>query len=72
MSEHHDAPKAHEPHAQHETHTKGPSSPDTINPKISSDIAFWAHEFGVTSQALHEAIRSHGTHVAKVRAALHA
>ena len=72
MSEHHDTPKAHEPHAPHEDHAKGPSDPDTINPKISSDIAFWAHEFGVTSQALHEAIRSHGTHVDKVRAALHA
>jgi hypothetical protein len=42
-----------------------------INPKISSDMAYWAHEFGVTTQVLHEAIRVHGTHVDKVRAALH-
>jgi hypothetical protein len=71
MSEHHDAPKSHEPHAAHEEHSKGPHDPNIINPKISSDIAYWAHELGVTSQVLHEAIRSHGTRVDKVRAALH-
>jgi hypothetical protein len=71
MSEHHDAPKAHEAHAAHEDHSKGPHDPDNINPKISSDMAYWAHEFGVTTQVLHETIRSHGTHVDKVRAALH-
>ena len=71
MSEHHDAPKAHEPHALHQDHaTKGPNNPKEINPKMSSDIAYWSKEFGVTSQALHEAIRSHGTHVDKLRAAL--
>lgn len=58
-------------HAPHEDHSKGPSDPKVINPKISADIAYWAKEFNVTSQALHEAIRSHGTHVDKVRAALH-
>jgi hypothetical protein len=72
MSEHHDAPKAHEPHAAHEEHTAGPHDPKEINPKISSDMAYWAHEFNVTTQALHEAIRVHGTKVDKVRAALHA
>jgi hypothetical protein len=71
MSEHHDAPKAHEPHAPHEEHSKGPHDPNNINPKISSDMAYWAHEFGVTTQVLHEAIRVHGTHVDKVRASLH-
>jgi hypothetical protein len=75
MSNHHDpekeVAKGHEPHALHEEHTKGPHDPKEINPKISSDIAYWAHEFKVTSQQLHEAIRSHGTHVDKVRAALH-
>ena len=70
MSEHHDAPKAHEPHAVHEEHTKGPSNPKEINPKVSSDIAYWAKEFHVTSQVLHEAIRVHGTHIDKLRAAL--
>ena len=70
MSEHHDAPKAHEPHAPHEEHSKGPSSQTEINPKISSDIAYWAKELHVTSQVLHETIRSHGTKVDKVRAAL--
>jgi hypothetical protein len=75
MSKHHEeekqVAKAHEPHPLHEEHTKGPHDPKEINPKISSDIAYWAHEFKVTSQQLHEAIRSHGTHVDKVRAALH-
>ncbi len=71
MSEHHDAPKAHEAHAPHEDPTTGPHDPKEINPKISSDIAHWSKEFGVTSQVLHEAIRVHGTHVDKVRAALH-
>jgi hypothetical protein len=37
---------------------------------MSSDIAYWSHEFGVTGQILHEAIRMHGTSVVKVRAAL--
>lgn len=70
MSEHHDAPKAHEPHAAHEDHSKGPSSQTEINPKVSSDIAYWAHELHVTSQVLHETIRVHGTHIDKLRAAL--
>ncbi len=70
MSEHHDAPKTHEFHTVHEDHTKGPSNPKEINPKVSSDIAYWSKQFNVTSQALHEAIRAHGTHVDKIRAAL--
>ena len=37
---------------------------------MSSDIHYWAKEFGVTGDQLHEAIRVHGTHVEKVRAAL--
>ena len=49
---------------------EGPHSPTEINPKIASDIAYWAKEFGVSGQILHEAIRMHGTHVVKVRAAL--
>jgi hypothetical protein len=71
MSEHHDAPKAHEPHAIHEEHAKGPHDLKEINPKMASDIAYWSKEFGVTGDQLHEAIRSHGTHVEKVRVALH-
>ena len=71
MSEHHDAPKPHEPHAAHEDHSAGPHDPKEINPKISSDMAYWAHEFNVTTQVLHETIRVHGTKVEKVRAALH-
>lgn len=58
-------------HALHEEHTKGPHDPKVISPKLASDIAYWSKEFGVTGDALHEAIRSHGTHVDKVRAALH-
>ena len=71
MTEHHDAPKKHEPHAIHEEHRKGPQNANEINPKIASDIAYWSGEFGVTGDQLHEAIRAHGTHPAKVRAALH-
>jgi hypothetical protein len=37
---------------------------------MTSDIAYWAHEFSITGQELHEIIRVHGTHVDKIRAAL--
>jgi Protein of unknown function (DUF3606) len=70
MSEHHDTPKAHEPHALHEDHAKGPRDPKEINPKVSSDITYWSKEFGVTGDELHEAIGYHRTNVDKVRAAL--
>ena len=66
--------QAHAPHQEHSPGAKGPHDPrgeqGEINPKLSSDIAYWAKEFGVTGDALHEAIRVHGTHVAKVRAGL--
>jgi hypothetical protein len=71
MSEHYDAPKSHEAHAIHEDHARGPHDLKEINPKMASDIAYWSKEFGVTGDKLHEAIRAHGTHVEKVRAALH-
>ena len=71
MTEHHDAHKKHEPHALHEKHLKGPQDPNEINPKLASDVAYWSHEFQVTGEKLHEAIRAHGTHVKKIRAALH-
>ncbi len=48
----------------------GPSDPHEINPKVASDIHYWSQELGVTGEALHEAIRVHGTSVEKVRAAL--
>jgi hypothetical protein len=48
----------------------GPHDPDEINPKMASDILYWAKHFEVTGQLLHEAIRVHGTKVEKVRAAL--
>ena len=71
MSEHQDAPKGHTAHAVHEDHAvKGPHNPKEINPKMSSDIAYWSKEFGVSGDKLHELIRSHGTHVDKVRAAV--
>jgi Protein of unknown function (DUF3606) len=48
-------------HAEHtETHA-GPHDPKEINPKMSSDIAYWSKEFGITGAQLHEAIRVHGT-----------
>ena len=51
-------------------HVKSPHDPKEINPKMASDIAYWSKEFGVSGDILHEAIRTHGTHVDKVRAAL--
>jgi len=71
MSEHYDVPAAHEPHARHEDHFKGPHDPKEINPKMTSDIAYWSKNFGVTGDQLHECIRAHGTHVDKVRFAVH-
>jgi hypothetical protein len=72
MSQHRDDAKVHEPHALKEDHSaKGPHNPAEINPKMASDIAYWSKELGVTGDQLHELIRSHGTHVTKVRAALH-
>jgi hypothetical protein len=75
MSEHSDPQKeprkGHEPHALHEETTLHPHDPKEINPKMASDIAYWSKEFHVTGDQLHEAIRTHGTHVEKVRAALH-
>jgi hypothetical protein len=73
MSEHHETPKSHEAHAVHEgLASKGPHDPKLINPKMASDIAYWSKEFGVSGDQLHAAIRSHGTHVDKIRTALHA
>ena len=69
--EHKQASKEHTPHTVHDDPSKGPHDPKIINPKLSSDVAYWSKEFGVTGDALHEAIRSHGTHVEKIRAALH-
>ena len=69
--EHKQASKEPVAHAPHEEHSKGPHDPKEINPKLASDIAYWAKEFGVTGDALHEAIRTHGTHVDRVRASLH-
>ena len=50
----------------------GPSSTTEINPKMASDIHYWSKEFGVSGEVLHEAVRVHGTHVSKVKAALEA
>jgi hypothetical protein len=49
---------------------KGPHNPNEINPKLASDIHYWAAELHITGQQLHEAIRVHGTQVAKIREAL--
>ena len=69
--EHKQTSKEHTAHAPHEdSPAKGPHDPEEINPKLSSDIAYWSKEFGVTGDALHEALRVHGHKVAKVRAAL--
>jgi hypothetical protein len=66
-----EASKARQPHAPHEDHIKGPHDPKEINPKLASDIAYWSHEFGISGEKLHELIRVHGTHVDKLRHALH-
>ena len=58
------------PEEQEVTKAKGPHDPNEINPKLASDIHYWAQEFGVTGQKLHDAIRVHGTHVSKIREAL--
>lgn len=72
MSQHHDDSKVHEPHTLTEDHAaKGPHDHKEVNPKMASDIAYWSKEFGVTGDQLHELIRTHGTHVDKLRAALH-
>jgi hypothetical protein len=73
MSQHHDDdPKVHEPHTLTEDHAlKGPHDAKEINPKMASDIAYWCKEFGVTGDKLHELVRTHGTHIDKLRAALH-
>jgi hypothetical protein len=55
---------------QVEVDPHGPHDPHEINPKLTSDIHYWAKHFGVTGQILHEAIRVHGTRVEKVEAAL--
>ena len=55
---------------QEEPIPHGPRDPEHINPKLASDIHYWAKEFGITGQLLHEAIRVHGIKVEKVRAAL--
>jgi len=79
---HPDRPKPHEheeveksklrqPHAEHVQEALSPRDPKIINPKVASDIRYWTKEFNVTGDQLKEAIRTHGTHVDKVRAALH-
>jgi Protein of unknown function (DUF3606) len=62
-------PKA-APEEQEVPKKKGPHNPNEINPKLASDIHYWAEEFHVTGQQLHEAIRVHGTQVTKIREAL--
>ena len=49
---------------------KHPHDPNHINPKLASDIRYWAAQFHVSGQLLHEAIRTHGTSVEKITAAL--
>ena len=49
---------------------KAPHDPNHINPKLASDIRYWAAQFNVSGPLLHEAIRTHGTSVEKIRAAL--
>jgi hypothetical protein len=57
-------------HPETEHGHRVPMDPDEIKPKIASDIAYWAKEFGVSHDLLHEAIRTHGIHIPTLRAAL--
>jgi hypothetical protein len=57
------------PEEQEILQKKGPRNPNEINPKMASDIHYWAEEFQVTGQQLHEAIRTHCTHLKKLREA---
>jgi hypothetical protein len=47
------------PEEQEAPKKKGPHDPNEINPKLASDIHYWAVELNVTGQQLHEAIRVH-------------
>lgn len=58
------------PEEQEVPKEKSPHDPNEINPKLASDIHCWAGELDITGQQLHEAIRVHGTHVAKISEAL--
>jgi Protein of unknown function (DUF3606) len=62
--------KVRAPHAEHTEESLAPHDPKEINPKMASDIRYWTKEFNVSGDQLREAIRRHGTHVEKVRAAL--
>jgi hypothetical protein len=57
-------------HPKTENHHQVPMDPNEIKPKIASDIAYWAKEFGVSHDLLHEAIRTHGIHISTLRTAL--
>jgi Protein of unknown function (DUF3606) len=57
-------------HPETEHGHKVPMDPNEIKPKIASDIAYWAKEFHVSPELLHEAIRTHGIHIPTLRAAL--
>ncbi len=57
-------------HPETEHGHKVPMDPNEIKPKIASDIAYWAKEFHVSHDLLHEAIRTHGIHIPTLRAAL--
>ena len=78
---HPDHPKPHEheeaeksklrtAHPEHIEAPLSPHDPKIINPKMASDIRYWTKEFNVTGDQLREAMRVHGTHADKVRAAL--
>lgn len=56
-------------HAETHGH-KVPMDEHEIKPKVASDIAYWSKEFGVSHDLLHEAIRTHGVHIATLRTAL--
>jgi Protein of unknown function (DUF3606) len=49
---------------------KAPHDAEHINPKLASDVRYWSAQLGVSGHVLHEAVRVHGTSIAKVRAAI--
>ena len=67
-----DALKPLETAPEHADVPKHPHDPEHINPKLASDVRYWAQQFHVDGPTLHEVIRVHGTSVEKVRIALSA
>ena len=63
-------PQATDHAATHKHPQNIPTSQEEINSKVASDVKYWSEHFKVSGDILHEAVRTHGTSVKKVGAAL--